>query len=278
VNAIAKAYVEACLLELDALKPGNVHRYAEGHGMTCADFEISARVSAPEIAREGRRVGARIYHAVTATRTAVGKNTNLGVILLCAPIAAAAERGEPLRAILDALTLHYAQECFDAIASAAPGGLGSAAEHDVRAPATAPLRKAMSAAADRDLIGRQYANGFDDIAGLGLSQWREARGRGNGPAESASTVYLGFLRTWPDSHIARKFGLAVAQGVRNDAATRELPAAGPARRAALMKWDADLKARGLNPGTCADLTVATLFAAFLTERVSNVLQLFPNSG
>ena len=35
------------------------------------------------------------------------------------------------------------------------------------------------------------------------------------------------------------------------------------RREALRLWDKALKARGINPGACADLTVATLFAASL---------------
>jgi triphosphoribosyl-dephospho-CoA synthase len=278
LNAIADAFVEACRLELDALKPGNVHRHAEGHGMTCADFEISAQASAPELARLGERVGARIYRAVAATKAVAGKNTNLGILLLCAPLAASAERGESLKVILETLTLQDAQDCFAAIAAANPGGLGLAATYDVRAPATAPLLEAMAAAAHRDLIARQYANGFADIADLGLSRWRTARAQGQSPAESATSVYLSFLRTWPDSHIARKFGAETAEDVRRDAEARVLPAFGPARRAFFLKWDAELKARGLNPGTCADLTVATLFAAFLTESVSNALRLFPYSA
>ncbi|MBX6323666.1 MAG: triphosphoribosyl-dephospho-CoA synthase, partial [Rhodospirillaceae bacterium] len=31
---IAAAYVAACLAELRALKPGNVHAFADGHRMT----------------------------------------------------------------------------------------------------------------------------------------------------------------------------------------------------------------------------------------------------
>jgi len=38
-----------------------------------------------------------------------------------------------------------------------------------------------------------------------------------------------------------------------------------AMTAPLMAFDAALKERGLNPGTSADLTVATLFAAALEE-------------
>jgi triphosphoribosyl-dephospho-CoA synthase len=37
----------------------------------------------------------------------------------------------------------------------------------------------------------------------------------------------------------------------------------------LIEWDGELKARGLNPGTTADLTVATLFLAFLSGEATD---------
>ena len=271
MSDIAEAYLAACLTELDALKPGNVHRHAAGHGMTVADFEVSARISAPAIARRGARVGARVREAVAATRAAVGQNTNLGIVLLCVPLAAAAERGAPLRdslaATLAGLDVDDARDVFAAIVLANPGGLGSAEAHDVRAPAAIGLREAMAAAADRDLVAHQYANGFAEVLGLGGEAY--ARATGGASVEPAQAVYLAFLSAYPDSHITRKFGAETAEAVRRDAARRAaaLSGASPASRAtALATWDADLKARGLNPGTCADLTVATLFAAYLASK------------
>src|SRR4029078_11023851 len=41
-DIIAQSFREACLTELDALKPGNVHRHGAGHGMFVADFQKSA--------------------------------------------------------------------------------------------------------------------------------------------------------------------------------------------------------------------------------------------
>src|SRR5512146_2406475 len=145
---IAAAYVEACLAELDALKPGNVHRFAAGHGMQVADFVRSAEVSAAWVAARGARVGARVRAAVEATLKAVGQNTNLGIILLSAPLAAAAEaRGSALRPalalVLDRLDEADAADVFAAIAAANPGGLGRVARHDVNAPAATTLREAM---------------------------------------------------------------------------------------------------------------------------------------
>ena len=56
-----------------------------------ADFRRSAEVAAEPIARLRASVGARILGAIEATRAAVGQNTNLGIVLLCAPLARAAE-------------------------------------------------------------------------------------------------------------------------------------------------------------------------------------------
>ena len=88
---IAAAFVAACRDELDAPKPGNVHVFADGHRMTAADFVRSAQAAAGPLTASGARVGLRILRAVEATHAAVGTNTNLGIILLCAPLAAAAE-------------------------------------------------------------------------------------------------------------------------------------------------------------------------------------------
>ena len=90
-DLVATAYIEACLAELDAPKPGNVHRFAPGHRMEVEDFVRSAEASAAPIASRGARVGTRVRAAVDETLKAVGQNTNLGIILLCAPLAAAAE-------------------------------------------------------------------------------------------------------------------------------------------------------------------------------------------
>ncbi len=271
-NRIARAYVEACLAELDALKPGNVHRFAPGHGMSMADFVLSAEASAGPIAARGARVGVRIRDAVAATLAAVGQNTNLGIILLSAPLAAAAENeGAALRpalaVVLDGLDRADAANVFSAIAAANPGGLGRAEQHDVHAPATATLREAMAEAADRDRIARQYVTSYEDVFALGLpalaaAQRLDARW-------SAVAVYLTFLAAFPDTHVLRKFGSATAESIRREAADwlDAFRAAGDPEETTegLLMWDSELKSRGVNPGTSADLTVATLVASNLSS-------------
>ena len=94
-DQIETAYRAACRLEVRTLKPGNVHIFADGHRMTVEDFDRSTDVSAPHISDPTLPVGTRIRRAVEATFTAVGQNTNLGIVLLCAPLAAAAEKFGP---------------------------------------------------------------------------------------------------------------------------------------------------------------------------------------
>jgi triphosphoribosyl-dephospho-CoA synthase len=271
-DRVAAAYIEACLAELDAPKPGNVHRFAPGHRMEVADFVRSAVASAALIAATGARVGIRVRAAVEATLSAVGQNTNLGIILLCAPLAAAVEVPDialrpALARVLDCLDRTDAQDVFAAITAANPGGLGRAPRHDVNAPATVSLREAMAEAADRDRIARQYVTTYDDIFSLGLPALETARQRHSDPRWSTLAVYLTFLAAMPDTHVVRKFDLGAAEAVRRDAADwRDAFAAARDPEAiadSLLGWDAALKSRGINPGTSADLTVATLFASSL---------------
>src|SRR5207237_100796 len=162
-----EAFRSACAEELAAPKPGNVGVHAAGHGMTTDDFLRSAAAAAPHLCDPAAPLGQRILDAVGATRAAVGQNTNLGIVLLCAP----------------------------------PGGLGEAPRHDVRAPAAVPLRVAMAEAADRDRIAWQWISGFADIFGPGLTAYTEARTRWPDPQWAALAAYLLFLAAFPDSHI-----------------------------------------------------------------------------
>lgn len=277
--AIEQAYLAACRAELAAIKPGNVHIHAAGHRMSVADFEASAVLSAPHIAAAGAPVGARVEAAVAATRAGIGQNTNLGIVLLCAPLAAAAERPGPLRpalaSVLAELDERDAAGVFAAIRLAAPGGLGRAARHDVTAEAPPPpLLAAMAEAAERDRIARAYVTGFEDLFAVGLPALAAARAAGLAEPWTTTAVHLAVLTGFPDSHLARKFGLEVAERVRAEAegAFQGL-VLGEGARASLMAHDAALKAAGLNPGTSADLTVATLFLdALAAGKASGVIR------
>ncbi len=273
MNAIAEAFIASCHDEIEAPKPGNVHIYADGHRMTVDDFRRSAAVAAPGLCAAGKTVGARILDAIEATIAAVGQNTNLGIVLLCAPLAAAAEASRDLRdavrKILDGLTRADADAAFRAILEAQPAGLGEAPRHDVRAPAEVTLLEAMRDAADRDRIAFQYASSFEDVFDTGFAALEDMRGKGRGPPWLAVGVHLAFLSRFPDSHILRKHGPDLAAVVRDEAGRLHrafIETSDPAAMfPLLLSFDRELKKRGTNPGTSADLTVATLFADRLTR-------------
>jgi triphosphoribosyl-dephospho-CoA synthase len=268
--ALQRAYIDACRLELRALKPGNVHVGSEGHGMTVAQFEASALASAPPLTAPGKPVGERIGDAIAATHAAVGCNTNLGIVLLAAPLLAAAENAAAgglrpaLAATLAGLTVADAAAAYAAIRLAAPAGLGRADAQDVREAPTIDLRQAMALAADRDRIARQYAGDYDDVFAIGVRRLRLARRDGDPLDWAATSAYMDFLAAFADSHILRKHGADVAESVRGEAAALAARVGDRPRDervvADLIAFDARLKSRGLNPGSSADLTVASLLA------------------
>jgi len=269
--ALADAYRAACRLELAALKPGNVHRHAEGHGMTVADFAASAEVSAAPLTAPGRTVGERVLSAARATHAAVGLNTNLGILLLAAPLLAAAEdaAGAGLRAalaaVLDRLTVADSVLVYEAIRLANPAGLGQVAEADVAAPTQLDLGRAMALAAGRDRIARQYVTAYADVLDFGLERLAEAHAAGASPEWATTYAYMSFLAAFPDSHVARKRGAAAAEAVRKEAAALGTTAHEAVDQAPLLAFDRALKSRGINPGTSADLTVTSLLAHAIAD-------------
>jgi triphosphoribosyl-dephospho-CoA synthase len=280
-TAVARAFVAACEAELAAPKPGNVHVFAPGHGMEARDFIDSARAAAPHIAAKGASVGARVLGAVEATWAAVGQNTNLGIVLLCAPVAMAAQTAETpdlrreIARVLAGLDVADADAAFRAIVRANPAGLGKADDHDVGGPAQTTLLEAMRAAAPRDRVAYQYAHDFVDIFETGLPALAMARAQGRDSAHATLSVYMAFLSAVPDSHIARKYGLETAQSVRETArrvAAETRNAGRPEAFARALAFDRELKEKSINPGTSADLTVAALFADSVMRILASALK------
>lgn len=276
-DAIQSAFLAACHAELSALKPGNVHVHAAGHGMDIDTFKRAAAAAAPHIADPELTVGERILKATEASVAATGVNTNLGIVLLCAPLAKAAAETDPtmglrrrLAIILGALTKDDADKAFAAIRLANPAGLGATSEGDVRdASSEITLIEAMYLAKDRDRIANAYVTAYEDIFDFALPALADARAKAENDDLAVSTLHMTLLAEFTDSHIARKFGSATAESVREEARALR-PAWAPVATSKTLKtlheFDARLKARGLNPGTTADFVVATLFTALLSRR------------
>ena len=271
---LAEAFQTACIWEAVARKVGNVHRRADFADTGLTDFLLSAAAAARVFdAAAVNPVGLTVELATRATREAVGQNTNLGIILALAPLAAA-PRAVPLRGavreVLDGLTVDDAARAYHAIRLANPGGLGTAAEQDVRQRPTIDLREAMALAADRDLIARQYANGFADVLDFGVPELTGALARTGSVEAAVVECHLRWLARFPDSLIARKCGLAVAEDVgRRASDVLALGLQTAEGRHAGRELDAHLRSDGnrLNPGTSADLVAASLFVVLREDKV-----------
>lgn len=245
----------ACLWEVSARKPGNVHRYRDFEDVTYLDFVSSAAAIAPIMERAVEcPVGESILNAIRATRQVVRNNTNLGIVLLLAPLAAV-PRNQPLRKglshILDTLTVEDSRLVYEAIRLASPAGLGDVREQDVREQPTLPLREIMRLAEDRDLIARQYVNGYEQIFDEAVPLLKVP------VEESILCCQLALLARHPDSLIARKRGHGEAETV-SEWARQVL---GGERD--IESFDGQLREIGhsRNPGTTADLIAAALFVA-----------------
>lgn len=279
-SQISAVVEDVCELDVRAFKPGNVSFASPGHGMTAAHFVQSARAITEPLTRDGATVGERILDSVTATRAAVQCNTNLGIILLLAPLVQAALRPAPttglrarLEPILHRLSVDDAERAFAAIHLAAPGGLGESTQHDVRGPVSVDLGTAMHHAAGHDRIALQYATGYEDIFDFGVPLAELALRRHDCENWAAVDVFLGLLGQWPDTHIVRKHGPNVANAVCLEArriSARFVATSPEAAMPLLLEFDASLKNRGINPGTSADLTVTVFVALRLQEALDKI--------
>ena len=270
---VAAAGQLACLLEVSAPKPGNVSPERHFHDTRYEDFLASAVAIGPALADAARQpLGRIIRRAVEDTLRWTRSNTNLGIVLLLAPLAQAAlaKRGtlrERLARVLTDTTVDDAADVYSAIRQARPGGLGESKAEDVAAAPTVPLRAAMALAADRDAIAREYVTNFALTFETGVPAVLAARRAGLPWTDAAVEAYLALLETAADTHIARKLGPAEAAAVSRRA--REVRAAGGTRseagRTALAALDAELRdpQNRRNPGTTADLTCASLFVVIL---------------
>jgi triphosphoribosyl-dephospho-CoA synthase len=274
-GAVAEAFLSACELDVASLKPGNVRRGHPAHGMSAEQFIDSAQACASDLCDAGASIGARVLNAICSTRKVVRCNTNLGIVLLAAPLCRAAQSTGDLRTSVEVqlqrLDRDDAVRVYRAIRLAQPGGLGDAPEHDVRREPAVTLLEAMRAAGGRDSIARQYASGFRDVFEVGVPEWRQALDRFGDPCWAATAVYLAFLSRWPDTLIKRKFGVATAQAVSDRAAQLYFQMSSGLQAdemvPGLLNWDRELRAAGMNPGTSADLTVASALAAKLMQAV-----------
>jgi len=267
----------ACLYEATAPKPGNVHPAASFDDLAYSDFVASAVVIGPilERARENG-VGRTVFDALRATRQAIGTNTNLGTLLLLAPLAAVPvdeSLAQGVVSVLERLDANDTRLVYQAIRVAGAGGLGRSENADVFSdpPANLTLVDAMQLAAERDLVARQYTNQFADVLEGTAQCIVEGLNRGLPLSASIVFAHVDQIARHGDSLIGRKCGPQIATEARQRAITvinGGLPGDAPYDQA-LIELDVWLRADGhrRNPGTTADLVAAGLFVLLREGRL-----------
>ena len=280
---VALAAQIACLLEVSAAKPGNVTRFADFRDTSYTDFLATSVILGTVLRKAAAATtGSLILEVVRETRRLVGRNTNLGIALLFAPLAKAALLGgrrtlrSRLHALLTSLTPIDGRKVYEAIRLAAPGGLGKVDRFDVRTTrGRVPLLAAMLQAMEWDSIAREYATDFEMTFTIGAPALMSFVKESGDPEAAIIQTFLTLLSKIPDSLIARKCGMEQAGTVSREAGkvlaiggvfTRE-------GRQSLKRWDRALRREGnrLNPGTTADLTATAIYAVVLEEGIEFML-------
>ncbi|NQY27404.1 MAG: triphosphoribosyl-dephospho-CoA synthase [Piscirickettsiaceae bacterium] len=279
VEQIEQCVIWACEKEVSAPKPGNVNCFSGGHNMQIEDFINSAHAIAPVLARTDLSVGQIILQSIIATRTVVNCNTNLGIVLLFAPLCKAIQNCDEidhlpieLEKVLNNLSIQDAIDCYQGIRLAEAGGLGNSEQQDINEEPSITLKEAMFLAKDYDSIAAQYINNYHDIWQTGLPNLTSAINCGESVVWASAFAYLNLLSALPDTLICRKKGLECAQEIQrkagkiidfsleiNQLSSFELD---------VISWDNELKQKAINPGTTADLTAATLLIRAFGQALS----------
>jgi triphosphoribosyl-dephospho-CoA synthase len=203
-SGVAQAVELACRLEVSAPKPGNVSPSRSFGDMHYEDFLASAQAIAPVLGTADQRpLGATIRAAIEATRQRTSANTNLGIVLLLAPLARAALlKAPPLREgvqrVMAASTVADAVEVYRAIRLAAPSGMGAAAEQDLTGEPSISLLGTMKLAADRDGVAAEYASDYQTTFEVSVPTLRQARADGLEWPDAVVEVYLALLASRPE--------------------------------------------------------------------------------
>jgi len=218
---------EACRLEATAEKPGNVHPGASFPDLDHAELVAAGQAIAPAMDAAPRRpLGRTILRAVQASRRVTRSNANLGIVLAIAPLAAIPGEGPVVSAdvwqVLGRLTTDDASDTWQAIAHAAPGGMGRREKWDLSAPAPTDLRAAMAEAASHDRIARLWTEGWQPLFDGLVADLVDEVAAGMTPGDAVVRGYLRQLAREPDSLVARRHGSDVAAAKAAGVAERPL--------------------------------------------------------
>ena len=280
IRIILKKQIKfVCDTEIKSLKPGNVHKYSKGHGMNIKDFLKSSLIISKCLTKNNLDLGKKILVSVNEIQNKIKKNTNLGIILMLSPIVTVIQKEgviskeeliKKIKSLIKKQNIKNSIPIFKAISITSPGGLGFSEKYDVNQLPKISLHKAMEYSKKKDLIAKQYCNGFEDIYNTGIPAYNKFYDKWGKVNWALTGVYLTFLTKFNDTHIIRNKGRKIAINVRKEAKkyyfflkrNKDLNKI----KKKLLFFDKKLKSKRINPGTTADLTVATLFFEKVTKK------------
>ncbi len=271
----------ALLLEVAGTpKPGNVDRHRDLEDLRFEHF-LAGAVGARDglrMAASGASVGPAFERSVEGMADQGGGNTQFGALLLLVPLVRAAREdlSQPVlesvveeTTVADAASFYRAFEHVDVFVSDPPEDM---APLDVRrgSDATPALEErgltlldVMDRSVPGDDVAREWVSGFERSF---AAAERIAAADGPLPDRAAET-FLSLLADRPDTLVVKRRGEAVAREVTERAAELVDADAFATDRESVERFADDLVARGINPGTTADLTAAGLFIALEREAV-----------
>ena len=268
LDDLKSAYLFSCKKDIELIKPGNVNLLSSHKDTKAQDYLDSAILSSRELFNQNYSLGKRILESVNVTRSQVNVNTNLGIILLCAPVIQSyidfnnLDLREGIKKTLSTTSIKDTHDLCAAINISSPGGLGDSDMYDTASYPNASIKQIMDYSQEYDRISYQYSHNFSDIFDFIIPKLELLNQRYESLDISLSLLFIEILAKIPDSHISRKFGDKIAKKTSNNAydllkiLDREYDPDYLAK--ALNNLDYEYKKKGINPGTTADLLVASL--------------------
>ena len=268
LDDLKSAYLFSCKKDIELIKPGNVNLLSSHKDTKAQDYLDSAILSSKELFNQNYSLGKRILESVNVTRSQVNVNTNLGIILLCAPVIQSyidfnnLDLRDGIKKTLSTTSIKDTHDLCAAINISSPGGLGDSDMYDTASYPNASIKQIMDYSQEYDRISYQYSHNFSDIFDFIIPKLEFLNQRYESLDISLSLLFIEILAKIPDSHISRKFGDKIAKKTSNNAhdllkiLDREHDPDYLAK--ALNNLDYEYKKKGINPGTTADLLVASL--------------------
>ncbi|MGB7787476.1 MAG: triphosphoribosyl-dephospho-CoA synthase [Methanoregula sp.] len=250
----------AMMLEVCAYpKPGNVDRCHDYPDTRLEHFlasTILSRTAFEEAELGTGRIGEIIKHAVRDTNIHGGGNTHFGAFILLIPLVYGNDIPGALKAI-EKTDVSDAVAFYKAFAMTAVR-INATDELDVNDPHTLTvirdremnLMDVMAHSAAHDMVAREWVAGFP-LTRRGADMLIQT-GAGR---DAVVRTFLMLLATEPDTFIIKKHGSAVAMEIMM--AAREVL---DGKRTA-EDLDKECISRGINPGSIADIVIASIYIA-----------------